>query len=157
MLKSQLLALRVPGTENAVPQVWQTEPAACTGRTATNEILVNSRILPGCGPNPTQPRPSQTDRTGEHRYIGGPTLRAEDRRDIFRESATKRGIGPAIVEKDCWVLKNLFSEPTLKDSLNRCPKLRCSASSRIAAWPSSHIPSQQNKKTISGRENESSL
>jgi len=36
---------------------------------------------------------------------------ASDRRDLFRESASRLGMNPAIVEKDfwvCWILKLLF-------------------------------------------------
>ena len=47
-------------------------------------------------------------------------LGTAERRSLFREAATLRGIQPAIIEKDfwvCWVLKALFSEPTLKDHL----------------------------------------
>jgi hypothetical protein len=47
-------------------------------------------------------------------------LRPEERRDLFRESAARRGMRPAIVEKDfwvCWVLKRLFSDPYLKDRI----------------------------------------
>ena len=38
---------------------------------------------------------------------------ASDRRDLFRESASRLGMNPAIVEKDfwvCWILKLLFAE-----------------------------------------------
>jgi hypothetical protein len=41
---------------------------------------------------------------------------ASDRRDLFRESASRLGMNPAIVEKDfwvCWILKLLFAEPAL--------------------------------------------
>ena len=43
---------------------------------------------------------------------------ASDRRDLFRESASRLGMNPAIVEKDfwvCWILKLLFAEPALKN------------------------------------------
>jgi hypothetical protein len=45
---------------------------------------------------------------------------AVDRRDLFRETASRLGMNPAIVEKDfwvCWILKHLFSEPTLKGQM----------------------------------------
>ena len=45
---------------------------------------------------------------------------AIDRRDLFRETASRLGMNPAIVEKDfwvCWILKHLFSEPTLKGQM----------------------------------------
>ena len=45
---------------------------------------------------------------------------ASDRRDLFRESASRLGMNPAIVEKDfwvCWILKLLFAEPALKDQM----------------------------------------
>jgi len=45
---------------------------------------------------------------------------AADRRDLFRESASRLGMNPAIVEKDfwvCWILKRLFAEPALKDQM----------------------------------------
>jgi hypothetical protein len=45
---------------------------------------------------------------------------ASDRRDLFRESASRLGMNPAIVEKDfwvCWILKLLFAEPALKSRL----------------------------------------
>ena len=54
-----------------------------------------------------------------------------ERRDLFQESANRRGINPAVIEKDfwvCWVLKHLFSDPDLKDNLvfkggaHPCPK-----------------------------------
>ena len=47
-------------------------------------------------------------------------LLAKERGDLFRESAARRGMRPAIVEKDfwvCWVLKQLFSDPTLENHL----------------------------------------
>jgi hypothetical protein len=43
---------------------------------------------------------------------------ASDRRDLFRESASRLGMNPAIVEMDfwvCWILKLLFAEPALKN------------------------------------------
>jgi predicted nucleotidyltransferase component of viral defense system len=42
-------------------------------------------------------------------------LSASQRRDLFRETAAKRAMNPAIVEKDfwvCWVLKYLFADET---------------------------------------------
>jgi predicted nucleotidyltransferase component of viral defense system len=45
---------------------------------------------------------------------------AADRRDLFRESASRLGMNPAIVEKDfwvCWILKRLFTAPVLKDHM----------------------------------------
>ena len=45
---------------------------------------------------------------------------ASDRRDLFRESASRLGMNPAIVEKDfwvCWILKHLFEEPALKTQM----------------------------------------
>ncbi len=45
---------------------------------------------------------------------------ASDRRDLFRESASRLGMNPAIVEKDfwvCWILKHLFAEPPLKNQM----------------------------------------
>jgi hypothetical protein len=45
---------------------------------------------------------------------------ASDRRDLFRESASRLGMNPAIVEKDfwvCWILKLLFAEPALKNQM----------------------------------------
>jgi len=48
------------------------------------------------------------------------SLRADERRDLFRESAARRGMSPAIIEKDfwvCWVLKKLFTDPQLKDRM----------------------------------------
>jgi hypothetical protein len=47
-------------------------------------------------------------------------LPARQRRDLFRESAARRGMRPAIVEKDfwvCWILKKLFADPFLKDRM----------------------------------------
>jgi predicted nucleotidyltransferase component of viral defense system len=45
---------------------------------------------------------------------------ASDSRDLFRESASRLGMNPAIVEKDfwvCWILKLLFAEPALKNQI----------------------------------------
>jgi predicted nucleotidyltransferase component of viral defense system len=45
---------------------------------------------------------------------------AADRRDLFRESASRLGMNPAIVEKGfwvCWILKRLFAAPALKDQM----------------------------------------
>jgi predicted nucleotidyltransferase component of viral defense system len=47
-------------------------------------------------------------------------LRADERRDLFRESAARRGMRPAVVEKDfwvCWVLKKLFTDEHLKEQI----------------------------------------
>jgi hypothetical protein len=47
-------------------------------------------------------------------------LPTDERRDLFRESAARRGMSPAIVEKDfwvCWVLKKLFADAYLKDQM----------------------------------------
>ena len=47
-------------------------------------------------------------------------LSASQRRDLFRETAAKRAMNPAIVEKDfwvCWVLKHLFADAILGDRL----------------------------------------
>jgi predicted nucleotidyltransferase component of viral defense system len=43
-----------------------------------------------------------------------------NRRDLFRESASRLGMNPAIVEKDfwvCWILKLMFKEPALKNQM----------------------------------------
>lgn len=45
---------------------------------------------------------------------------AGDRADLFNEAATRRGIAPAIIEKDfwvCWMLKRLFLLPSDSPSL----------------------------------------
>jgi predicted nucleotidyltransferase component of viral defense system len=45
---------------------------------------------------------------------------SSDRRDLFRESASRLGMNPAIVEKDfwvCWILKLLFEEAALKNQM----------------------------------------
>ena len=47
-------------------------------------------------------------------------LSATEREALFRQTAARRGIRDAIVEKDfwvCWVLKKLFSDETLKNRL----------------------------------------
>ena len=47
-------------------------------------------------------------------------LTATERRELFRESVARRGMSPAVIEKDfwvCWVLKQLFAEPGLKDKM----------------------------------------
>ena len=47
-------------------------------------------------------------------------LTADERSELFRETASRRGMSPAVVEKDfwvCWVLKQLFAEPGLKDRM----------------------------------------
>lgn len=41
---------------------------------------------------------------------------ADERRDLFQESARQRGVNAALIEKDfwvCWVLKQLFADPEL--------------------------------------------
>jgi hypothetical protein len=45
---------------------------------------------------------------------------AADRRDLFNEAAAMRGMNPVIIEKDfwvCWILKRLFSDPTLSGQM----------------------------------------
>ncbi len=45
------------------------------------------------------------------------SLAPAERKDLFQETATRRGMSPAIVEKDfwvCWVLKKIFSAPSLR-------------------------------------------
>jgi len=47
-------------------------------------------------------------------------LSASQRRDLFRETAVKRAMNPAIVEKDfwvCWVLKHLFADATFGERI----------------------------------------
>lgn len=47
-------------------------------------------------------------------------LSASQRRDLFRETAAKRAMNPAIVEKDfrvCWVLKHLFADATFGERI----------------------------------------
>jgi hypothetical protein len=47
-------------------------------------------------------------------------LPASQRRDLFRETAAKRVMNPAIVEKDfwvCWVLKHLFADATVGERI----------------------------------------
>jgi len=47
-------------------------------------------------------------------------LPADQRRELFEESAHARGMTPGIMEKDfwvCWVLKQLFEDPQLADKL----------------------------------------
>jgi Nucleotidyl transferase AbiEii toxin, Type IV TA system len=47
-------------------------------------------------------------------------LSANQRQELFRETATQRGLNPAIVEKDfwvCWVLKQIFTDDRLKTQL----------------------------------------
>ena len=44
-------------------------------------------------------------------------LSAGERRDLFQETGARRGMSPAIAEKDfwvCWVLKRLFEDPELR-------------------------------------------
>jgi hypothetical protein len=51
------------------------------------------------------------------KIAGGPSV---DRQDLFRETASRLGMNPAIAEKDfwvCWILKRLFAEPALKDHM----------------------------------------
>src|SRR5450432_982845 len=39
-----------------------------------------------------------------------------DRRDLFQETANRRGLSPLVIEKDfwvCWTLKHLFAIPSL--------------------------------------------
>jgi len=46
--------------------------------------------------------------------------KATDRRDLFRETASRMGISPVIAEKDfwvCWILKRLFADPHLKNQM----------------------------------------
>lgn len=48
------------------------------------------------------------------------TLPADQRRDLFAEAAARRGIKPAIIEKDfwvCWTLKHLFEDRNLSPHL----------------------------------------
>ena len=52
-----------------------------------------------------------------HKVAG---LDADKRRVLFEQTATRRGMSPAIAEKDfwvCWVLKKLFVDPELKKHL----------------------------------------
>jgi len=47
-------------------------------------------------------------------------LRAEERRDLFQQTAANRGFHPAIAEKDfwvCWVLMTLFADATLQNQI----------------------------------------
>jgi hypothetical protein len=47
-------------------------------------------------------------------------LTVAERRELFRETAARRAMSPAVVEKDfwvCWVLKQLFADPDLKDRM----------------------------------------
>ena len=47
-------------------------------------------------------------------------LTAAERSELFRESAARRGMNPAVIEKDfwvCWVLKQLFAEPGLNERI----------------------------------------
>jgi len=47
-------------------------------------------------------------------------LAKSDRRDLFRETAARRAMNPAVIEKDfwvCWVLKHLFAEPAFASHL----------------------------------------
>lgn len=43
-----------------------------------------------------------------------------DRRDLFQETANRRGLSPLVIEKDfwvCWTLKHLFALPSLSSHL----------------------------------------
>ena len=47
-------------------------------------------------------------------------LGPEERRQLFQETAARRGMAPAIVEKDfwvCWVLKKIFGDSKLKEHI----------------------------------------
>jgi len=47
-------------------------------------------------------------------------LTAAERSELFRESAARRGMSPAVIEKDfwvCWVLKQLFAEPSFNERI----------------------------------------
>ena len=47
-------------------------------------------------------------------------LTTAERKELFAETATKKNISPAIVEKDfwvCWVLKRIFEDPSLSKLL----------------------------------------
>ena len=47
-------------------------------------------------------------------------LPAAQRRDLFREAGSRRGMSPGVIEKDfwvCWVLKKLFTDPELKKQM----------------------------------------
>lgn len=47
-------------------------------------------------------------------------ISADDRKDLFQETAARRGMHPAIAEKDfwvCWILKQIFTDQGLKDKL----------------------------------------
>jgi hypothetical protein len=47
-------------------------------------------------------------------------LSSNDRRELFHETAARRAMNPAIIEKDfwvCWVLKHLFADPTYGNHL----------------------------------------
>jgi hypothetical protein len=47
-------------------------------------------------------------------------LPADQRRDLFQESAVRRGVNTAIMEKDfwvCWVLKQLFTDNALQNRM----------------------------------------
>ena len=44
-------------------------------------------------------------------------LKLEERRQLFQETAARRGMSPAVVEKDfwvCWTLKQIYSNPQLQ-------------------------------------------
>ncbi len=47
-------------------------------------------------------------------------LSSKERAELFSETAIKKGVSPAIIEKDfwvCWVLQKIFSEESLKNKL----------------------------------------
>ena len=47
-------------------------------------------------------------------------LPADQRRELFQESAVRRGVNAAILEKDfwvCWVLKQLFTDTALQNRM----------------------------------------
>lgn len=51
---------------------------------------------------------------------GVATAPVADRRDIFQETANRRGLSPLVIEKDfwvCWTLKQMFALPTLGSKL----------------------------------------
>ena len=48
------------------------------------------------------------------------SLPADQRRELFQEAGSRRGMSPGVVEKDfwvCWVLKKLFTDSELKDRM----------------------------------------
>jgi len=47
-------------------------------------------------------------------------LKLEERRQLFQETAARRGMSPAVVEKDfwvCWILKQIYSNPQLQSHI----------------------------------------